>query len=310
MKHFIAPLTFAVALCASAQSEYCGPGTIWDETAGFCTPLPSQELLDSNQDGLIGIQDLLNLLSFYGDVDSDNDGVLDSVDECLDVNACNYQSNPSVTCAYLDAVGDCGGICQEDVDGDGICDWTCGLDSVHFEGHDYPTTQIGDQCWFAQSVRYLPEVVPADESNTFIPMARVGGYYGTDVEEAQSTENYINYGCVYNWRAVDEWNLCPSGWTVPGFQSGIYEDLIDEVGGNAVAGLMLKSESWNGLDAYGFSFLPYPGQGLQGLWRSEQDNCGTGASSGVLRFNSQNDAAVYCYGDASYLQVRCIKDSE
>ena len=57
---------------------------------------------------------------------------------------------------------------------------------------------------------------------------------------------------------------------MPGFQSGIYGELIEEAGGNAVAGLMLKSESWNGLDAYGFTFSPYPGQALQGLWRSNK----------------------------------------
>ena len=261
---------------------------------------------DYDEDGLVGTADLLALLSVFG-VDDDGDGIWGGADLCTDVEACNYQANPTEECQYLDAIDVCGGICQEDIDGDGVCDWTCGTDSVEFEGHMYPTTQIGSQCWFAESVRYLPEVSPANESNTYIPMARVAGYFGNDEEEAQNSENYIQHGCVYNWRAVDEWNLCPTGWAVPGFQSGIYGELIEEVGGNAVAGLMLKSESWNGLDAYGFTFLPYPGQALQGLWRSQQDNCATGASSGVFRFNSQDDVSVVCYGDANFLQVRCVK---
>lgn len=307
MKHLITLLLMVVTITASAQSEYCGPGTIWNPIENLCLPSASQELLDSNGDGWIGVADLLNLLALFGDVDSDIDGVFDSEDMCIDTAACNYQSNPTVECQYLDAAGVCGGICQQDADGDGICDWSCGSDSIVFEGHSYPTTQIGTQCWFAESVRYLPEVFPVNESNAYVPMAVVHAYYGDSVEEAQSTDNYINHGCVYNWRAVDEWDLCPSGWEVPGFQSGIFEALIEEVGGNAIAGLMLKSESWNGIDAYGFGFTPYPGQGLQGLWRSAQDNCGTGQASGLLQFNAQDFAHVACYFDQSYVQVRCVK---
>ncbi|MDA7743188.1 fibrobacter succinogenes major paralogous domain-containing protein [Flavobacteriales bacterium] len=309
MKHFMTLMALVVAVTAGAQTEFCGPGTIWDPVSSLCLPSYSEQLLDANQDGVIGVADLLNLLSFFGEVDSDNDGIFDSVDECLDFSACNYQSNPSEECFYLDAAGVCGGTCQLDADGDGVCDWTCGADSIHFEGHVYPTTQIGSQCWFAESVRYLPQVFPANESNAYIPMAIVADYYGNSAEEAQNSENYIDHGCVYNWRAVDEWSLCPSGWEVPGFQSGIFEELIEEVGGNALAGLMLKSESWNGLDAYGFTFLPYPGQGLQGIWRSEQDNCGTGQSSGLLKFNSQDFANVACHGDQYYIQVRCIQSN-
>ena len=37
------------------------------------------ELLDSNQDGMIGVEDLMNLLSHFGDSDFDFDGVFDSV---------------------------------------------------------------------------------------------------------------------------------------------------------------------------------------------------------------------------------------
>ena len=79
------------------------------------------------------------------------------------------------------------------------------------------------------------------------------------------------------------------------------------MGGNAIAGLMLKSEFWNGIDAYGFGFLPYPGQSLQGLWRSVQNNCGTGQARVLLQFNAQAYANVACYFDQSYVRVRCVK---
>ena len=102
----------------------CNDGTYWDDVTQtcllditFCSWQP-----DSNADGNIGIGDLLDLLSVFGDTDYDEDGVFDSVDDCLDTAACNYQSNPSEPCAYIDVLGVCGGGCEGDGDDDGICD--------------------------------------------------------------------------------------------------------------------------------------------------------------------------------------------
>ncbi len=44
---------------------------------------------------------------------------------CTDALACNFDAEANVedgTCTYLDALGECGGGCAEDVDSDGICD--------------------------------------------------------------------------------------------------------------------------------------------------------------------------------------------
>ena len=115
------------------------------------------ELLDSNQDGYIGVEDLMNLLSYFGDSDSDLDGIFDSVDLCVDPQACNYISNPTEACVFLDAIGDCGGDCAEDTDGDGVCDelyGTCqGESTLTYHGYTYDLVQVGDQCWFAENLR-------------------------------------------------------------------------------------------------------------------------------------------------------------
>ena len=79
-------------------------------------------LHDSNSDGAVTISDLLDLLGLFGDIDTDQDGVWDSVDDCLDTSACNYASDPTEPCAYFDVLGECGGGCEGDGDGDGICD--------------------------------------------------------------------------------------------------------------------------------------------------------------------------------------------
>ena len=102
----------------------CHEGTYWDEEAQqcllditFCSWQP-----DSNADGNVGIGDLLDLLSVFGDTDYDEDGVFDSVDDCVDPEACNYQANPTEPCYYIDVLGVCGGGCEGDGDDDGICD--------------------------------------------------------------------------------------------------------------------------------------------------------------------------------------------
>ena len=61
-------ILFAVALGLnlSAQDE-CGPSP------------------DINQDGVVGMNDLLTLLSDFGEFDLDFDGVVDSVDDCFGV---------------------------------------------------------------------------------------------------------------------------------------------------------------------------------------------------------------------------------
>ena len=97
---------------------------------------------------------------------------------------------------------------------------TCGCDGVPnyvvtHQGYAYSTVQIGDQCWFSENCRYLPEVsYPSIDSPTD-PYYYVYGYEGTDVASAMSTSNYATYGVLYNWPAVMTEGICPSGWHIP-----------------------------------------------------------------------------------------------
>ena len=78
-------------------------------------------VFDWNQDGITSI-DLLMMLSVYGDTDADFDGVWDSIDLCVDLDACNYGNDPSTECLYLDALGNCGGDYDDDAVLDNLCD--------------------------------------------------------------------------------------------------------------------------------------------------------------------------------------------
>jgi uncharacterized protein (TIGR02145 family) len=77
---------------------------------------------DGNADGSVTINDLLDLLGVFGDSDTDSDGIWDSIDDCIDLTACNYANDPTEACNYIDALGNCGGGCEGDSDNDGICD--------------------------------------------------------------------------------------------------------------------------------------------------------------------------------------------
>jgi uncharacterized protein (TIGR02145 family) len=103
MKHFITLFALLVTSLAFGQ-ESC------------------PNLFDSNSNGAVDIEDFLAVLSLFSDVDSDSDGIWDSQDDCIDLEACNYAASPSEPCAFIDVLGECGGGCEGDGDGDGICD--------------------------------------------------------------------------------------------------------------------------------------------------------------------------------------------
>ena len=127
-------------------------------------------------------------------------------------------------------------------------EFSCG-GLVSHEGYDYSTVQIGEQCWFAENCRYLPEVSPSSEGSDTDPYFYVYGYEGTDASAAMSTAYYETYGALYNWPAVMANGgslLCPSGWHMP--SDGEFTELTDFLGGEGVAGGKMKEagyEHWN-----------------------------------------------------------------
>ena len=92
----------------------------------------------------------------------------------------------------------------------------CPTSSVNFDGYDYETVQIGEQCWFAENLR---TTVYAD--GTAIPEVTANGAWTGLSTGAQCTYdndaiNALIYGRLYNWYAVNNGSgLCPSGWHVP-----------------------------------------------------------------------------------------------
>ena len=69
----------------SSSESSCGTGTIWDPMSQTCIVDESAcgWQPDGNEDGLVGLTDLLDLLTVYGDTDYDQDGIWDSADDCV-----------------------------------------------------------------------------------------------------------------------------------------------------------------------------------------------------------------------------------
>jgi uncharacterized protein (TIGR02145 family) len=90
--------------------------------------------------------------------------------------------------------------------------------SVNYHGYTYATVKIGNQCWLAENLKYLPQVNNPEDLSASEPKYYVYGYNGTNIAEAQSFEIneqdiYNTYGVLYNWEAAI--NACPPGWKLP-----------------------------------------------------------------------------------------------
>lgn len=95
------------------------------------------------------------------------------------------------------------------------------------DDNEYAVVMIGDQCWMAENLRYLPSVVGPASGSATVPLYYVHGYNGTNVQAAKATANYQTYGVLYNWRAAMQGaassntnpsgvqGVCPDGWHLP-----------------------------------------------------------------------------------------------
>ena len=178
----------------------------------------------------------------------------------------------------LSAYGDCGS--EESA-------WQCG-DPVSYQGYDYKTVQIGEQCWFAENLRAenyrngdaIPSGLSNDEwANTTSGAVAVygqGAECNSDLEPCDPTQSLSEYGRLYNWYAVDDpRGLCPNGWFIPTDEDWIVMEMAlglseEEANGTGFRGTNQGSQmktdyGWDnygngtngsGTNSSGFSGLP------------------------------------------------------
>lgn len=201
---------------------------------------------------------------------------------CTDPDACNYlclansddgscfsigdscdDGDPNTTDDLIRSDCNCAGI--------GTAPWApfamCGDDILH-EGYEYSTTIVGDQCWFAENCRYLPDVSPITVESSTTPVYYVYDDPGASVSSAENSYNYNKYGVLYNWPAVMTSEICPTGWHIP--EQNDFFNLYNYVSANTTTAQLGESlaSTWDwttwpgacgsasGTDDYGFEWTP------------------------------------------------------
>ena len=267
----------------------CHAGTIWDSELQQCVVAnPS----DSNFDGCVQLNDLLDLLTAYGDCDAEESA------------------------------------------------WQCG-DPLEYQGYDYETVQIGEQCWFAENLR-----AESYRNGDMIPSGLTDEYWGQAVSGAKSiygegtsqcyygscdeVENLFLYGRLYNNYSVqDGRGLCPTGWNVPSDEDwgqmelwlGMSEqDVLEEGWRTYSEDFELKSDSiWpigaQGSNNVGFNGRPAGARSYDGHFYNGgvSTTYWTNSSLRIVRsLGLGNHGIERGVGEIwqSGFSIRCIKDTE
>ena len=124
--------------------------------------------------------------------------------------------------------------------------WSCG-DPLEYQGYDYETVQIGEQCWFAEDLR-----------STHFLDGSLFHHCGTGGNWTDLTEPAYGYYEMENWISdetplfnhfvvQDDRGVCPSGWKVPAIEDMHWlQTMFGPTSSIGVHQLPSKSASWEG----------------------------------------------------------------
>ena len=290
-----------------AGAVACAAGTVWDAESQTCVVATPAYL---NEPGELAI---LNPCYF----DSNANGLVEVTD------LMNVLSVFGLACGEIPEAAE----------------FTCG-NPLSYQGYDYETVQIGEQCWFAENLRST-NYRNGDEIDIDLSLedwsALNGGatsVYGEGesacnddspvIDSCDDALALLAFGRLYNGAAItDSRQLCPAGWGVPTDMA--WTQLTDFLGGLASAGDALKStENWygggNGTNDSGFDGEPggyrnflseqfYNG-GSSGYWWSQSPS---GASELFIRsidWNGNGSINVQSRSVQNSYSVRCLKSVE
>ena len=247
--------------------------------------------------------DVLGICGGGCEGDIDGDGICDDVDTCVGVlDECGVCNGPGPTEIVIDEIVITYDSVYLPVDGewfvyavdvDTTLSYTCAPffgdcgDPLSYQGYDYATVLIGEQCWFAENLRSENyengDVIPSNLSDSqwsSNPPGAVAVYgegsstctnYSPDGDACDEAWSLNEYGRLYNWYAVDDARgLCPSGWHIPTDSEWMTMEMalgMSEAEANATGwrgtdhGTQMKTDyGWgdggNGTNSSGFSGLP------------------------------------------------------
>jgi uncharacterized protein (TIGR02145 family) len=195
--------------------------------------------------------------------------------------------------------------------------------AADIDGNVYHTVTIGTQVWMVENLKVTHyrsgEPIPAITDNAEWEGLTSGAYCNYNNDPG----NFIVYGCLYNWFAVnDPGGLAPAGWHVP--SDAEWVQLSTFLGGESTAGGKLKEAGlmhWldpnsGATNETGFTGLPgghreYGGNFDYiklggGWWCTTEDN----PNDAFIRYLDSGNVDLWRYlEDKRYgRSVRCVKD--
>ncbi|MBS19222.1 MAG: hypothetical protein CL835_06650 [Crocinitomicaceae bacterium] len=198
--------------------------------------------------------------------------------------------------------------------------WTCG-NPLEYQGYDYETVLIGEQCWFAENLRAESyrdgDTISGNLSNDDWSTTLQGAV--TFYNNAPSP--LLEYGRLYNGYATqDPRGLCPQGWQIPSDDD--WTVMTNLFGGLDSAGLAMKSLfGWSndggGNNSSGFDALPggsryndgvFNGTTYDGYWWSSTL---VESTAWFRQLEYDKSEVIRQPSGLNYgFSVRCIRDSE
>lgn len=274
----------------------CDVGMHWDWELGMCQ---ITNVADTNLDGCVQLNDLLDVLSAYG-----NCGTEELQWQCgdpLEYQSYNYETvQIGEQCWFAD-----------------------NLRNEQFRNGDIIPTDLNNSSWFSINAPAMTIYgLGSSQCDSHSPL----------ISACNPDSSLAEYGRLYNWYAVvDERGLCPSGWHEPSdeewmeleLQLGINADEVWLVGtrGND-QGFRLKTNSnWyggnNGDNSLSFSAKPsgyrhgdgmYLNEGKWGGWWTSSSN----GQYSWYRHVSSNFEGIHrgVAGKMDGFPVRCLQDSQ
>jgi uncharacterized protein (TIGR02145 family) len=193
---------------------------------------------------------------------------------------------------------------------------------IDIDGNEYKVIKIGEQIWMAENLkttRYRDgTAIPLVTDSAVWSNLKTPGYccYNNDIGLE------TNYGVLYNWYAVSNSNLCPSGWHVP--TDAEWTTLTDFLGGEPVAGGKLKETGtfhWKfpntgATNETGFTALPAGGREHDGTFANIGEKCAWWSATEdsfpyarfrFIGFDLSEVHRISWYVEAGF-SIRCLKD--
>jgi uncharacterized protein (TIGR02145 family) len=188
------------------------------------------------------------------------------------------------------------------------------------ENNTYHTIVIGNQVWLKENLNVTKyrdggSIIDLTDLNNW---SEVNNSYGAYSNYNNDTNLSAIYGKLYNWYAANNSRgICPVGWHVPTQKE--WHELIDFLGGNAIAGGSLKENgttNWyspnvGGSNISGFTALPSGYRELDGTFQSLGYTTYIWSSTEFYALalgNNENNIGSTFADRSEGFSVRCVMD--